>query len=772
MLRASIFALLLLCCLAQGVIVRLLALDDLIKDSTLILEATVETLDAKRPSAMLAVARVLKGKAGAKKLPVLLKGDPAAVRRKEPAQLVERLAPKLKVVLFVSERGKELHALGYCDGTWFALAGSRVDGETRWVFGHLEPYLQRTYKGGTDEMLALVADVLAGKKKAPKPDPKAKPGIGPKAKPPREAPARGVIPAVLVGGPLAMLALLFPAVFAGWQRWLVLLATVGTSSTVLFLHWWFAESLARTWIGSPVAVWLQLTLIHLAGLAAAWSRHQQRVQAGQAPLLPGLVELALLGGLSAVGLAALAVLIGVFKVKPASADWWPLPAFVAALTLAAAWGASLRLRGPRLMPAASCESVVLLALVGVSLLVGPRLAQGGSNISAGASVAQDVRLAWSFRLPVRGAILSSPLLAGDRVYLAAAHEHSFTPWGALYCLDRATGEVVWQFDDGKKMKQGFSSPVLADGKLYFGEGLHQDSDCRLFCLDARTGEKLAEFATLSHTEATPVVAGGGIYVGAGDDGLYRLDLKTLKKEWNFPGHHIDTGPVVVGGAAYGGAGVGDFHKDPALFRLDARTGKPAWRKATALPVWTEVAVSEGRVYAGLGNGRINEAPAHPTGLVLCLDAATGEEAWRKKLPDGILGRLALDRCVLYFGTRDGRFYCLRRSDGAEAWSRQMPGPIVAGAALDRPQGSEAAPSRLYVATLDGVLAALVPGTGAVVWQRSLGDGSTPIEMISRPAVESLREEGRLVRRIYAGLTLKGTAQAGELRCYEDRTGAE
>src|SRR5205085_2105152 len=160
-------------------------------------------------------------------------------------------------------------------------------GEWRWSFDHLEPYLQRTYKGTTADLL----DIVSGKKKAPKPDAKGKPGIGPKAKSAldREPPLRGVIPAVFVGGPLALLALLFPAVFAGWERWLVLLTTLGTSATVLFVHFWFAESIGPTWLGSNVAVWTQVTLIHLLGLAWAWSRHQQRVQSGQAPLLPGIV---------------------------------------------------------------------------------------------------------------------------------------------------------------------------------------------------------------------------------------------------------------------------------------------------------------------------------------------------------------------------------------------------------------------------------------------------------------------------------------------------
>ena len=41
------------------------------------------------------------------------------------------------------------------------------------------------------------------------------------------------------------------------------------------------------------------------------------------------------------------------------------------------------------------------------------------------------------------------------------------------------------------MKQGYSSPVLADGWLYFGEGMHEDQNCKLYCIDAANGAMAA-----------------------------------------------------------------------------------------------------------------------------------------------------------------------------------------------------------------------------------------------------------------------------------------
>src|SRR5262249_34682914 len=156
------------------------------------------------------------------------------------------------------------------------------------------------------------------------------------------------------------------------------------------------------------------------------------------------------------------------------------------------------------------------------------------------------------------------LVDGDRVYVGVVHGSAFRT-GAVYCLDRATGKPLWAFNNGGQMKDVFSSPHVADGRLYVGEGFHQDADCKLYCPEAHTGKKLWEYRTASHTEATPCVWRGKVYFGAGDDGLFCLDAATGKERWHLKGLHVDANPLVVGGRLYGGSGVGDAYKDTVLF---------------------------------------------------------------------------------------------------------------------------------------------------------------------------------------------------------------
>src|SRR5262249_1621747 len=138
--------------------------------------------DDKRPSVVLELDQTLKGKNAAKTLPVLLQGDTGAKKRKESPQLLKRLDVKLPLVLFIEQKSDRLTALGYTNGTWFTVVGVKAGKNIVWKFMHLEPYLRRTYKGTTAEMVKTVRDVVAGKKKAPPVNKKEKPGLGPEVK--------------------------------------------------------------------------------------------------------------------------------------------------------------------------------------------------------------------------------------------------------------------------------------------------------------------------------------------------------------------------------------------------------------------------------------------------------------------------------------------------------------------------------------------------------------------------------------------------------------
>src|SRR5947208_13523428 len=56
----------------------------------------------------------------------------------------------------------------------------------------------------------------------------------------------------------------------------------------------------------------------------------------------------------------------------------------------------------------------------------------------------------------RGALIATPWVSDDRIYVAAVRDTGLQPTGAIHCLDRATLKPIWTFDDGGAMLHMFS----------------------------------------------------------------------------------------------------------------------------------------------------------------------------------------------------------------------------------------------------------------------------------------------------------------------------
>lgn len=405
----------------------------------------------------------------------------------------------------------------------------------------------------------------------------------------------------------------------------------------------------------------------------------------------------------------------------------------------------------------------LLGAVALAYVAGKGLFSAVPPASnSGNELRTQVEPAWVFEQVERGAIVSSPRIVGDRVYVGAIRDVGLSTSGVVYCLDRETGRKVWAFDDDGAMQHMFSSSCVADGRLYIGEGMHANHVCKFYCLDAATGRKLWDFETAGHIESSPCVADGWVFFGSGDDGLYALDAATGRKLWHFEGPlHIDTSPTVVAGRLYCGSGVSRTRKATEVFCLDAADGQVLWRQPTDLPAWGSPAVDGDRVFVGLGNGRLvrdAEPPEKPAGALWCLDAATGKPGWRFDVPNGVLARPAVDAERVYFGARDGYCYAIDRRDGRLCWRESLGSPVVTSPAL--------AGGYIFVAGADGRVARLAKVTGRAEWVFDVaGHYQTHPRLFSSPAVVA---EGDGRHRIYLGAELRMPASsAAVLLCLRD-----
>ena len=334
-------------------------------------------------------------------------------------------------------------------------------------------------------------------------------------------------------------------------------------------------------------------------------------------------------------------------------------------------------------------------------------------------------LRWAYEGPdLKDAMIdSSPAVAGGRIVFSAACLSAFRSSGVILCLDEG-GKLAWKHATEKPI---FSSHAISGGRVYVGEGFHEDADCKLRALNLSDGKLRWSFTVKSHLESSPAVAGGRVFFGAGDDGVYAISAEDGKLVWRFPDAHVDCPPAVANDRVFAGAGYGKTR----IFCLEAATGKPVWSVDTDLPILGAPSIAGSRVYAGFGNGDYVKSGPTPKGAVLCLEADSGKQAWRTDLPDSVLSAIAIDGAEGYFGCRDGFVYAIDLEKGKIL--RKMPcgGPVLSSPTIVKGQlfSIAAGKARLFAAA-----------TGERLWECDLSDlvGKPAGELLSSPAVANGR----------------------------------
>jgi outer membrane protein assembly factor BamB len=788
---------------AEAKITSPVTLEQLVKDQPLIFTARVTEFLPDKPGMVLVPVDKLRGDFPFERVPVNLKGDKEAIKEKQPDILLERLDKDLPLLIFAARDGRVFDAVAYTNGTWIRLAGVvEKDGDkevTRWQFLHCETYFRRTYKGTTDELLKAVQGGLKGEKLPPY-NAKEEPGYGPPlktAKDTKEPLAQlgtrvplGVIQLPFLGL-IAALAALFPALFGGMavfmRRWVAALSVAGIISILAALVVYFPNWIDWSGITSVSTMWL--VGAGLAVLGALWAayRYRRAVRAGKGDeFQPRYADRV---GLIAVVLAAAGALTyAVVSKQPLGESPWlelilfSAPAAACLYFVLAHWIRS----GPEPQPVSvSGETVGLwagafaCAIAGVTLMSSPR---GPAVVSGGGTgrVKLVEQPLWVFEPKKKGEILSTPCVTPERVYVTVHHRpNPIQQFGTVYALDPNTGATIWEFDTDpddvvRRLKPMFSSPVYADGKLYFGEGYHMDQDSRLFCLDAATGKMLWAFETNSHTESTPAVADGKVVFGAGDDGLMCLDAVTGKQIWQFTaegGLHVDSNPLIHNGRVYAGSGTSKRSKNTRIFCVDLKTGKEVWGEKVEYSAWGSPNAAGRQVFFATGNGTLSEDRDPVAGLLLCRDAATGQPLWERALPNSLVGKPAVDRYQVYVGCKDGNLYALDRQTGEPIWSKGLQGPVLSAPAIDvnpRLRTGEI----LYGIGSSGVLEAMSPVDGAVHWAISFRDliEVAHVNSISTPVIVRELAADKRARRVYIALGFGPSAVAtptARLYCFRD-----
>jgi eukaryotic-like serine/threonine-protein kinase len=349
-----------------------------------------------------------------------------------------------------------------------------------------------------------------------------------------------------------------------------------------------------------------------------------------------------------------------------------------------------------------------------------------SGVYGAAGVPKFTRIKWQFH--TKGQVLSSPAIAGDKIYFGST-DHS------LYALDLATGALKWKFKSDGRIT---SSPAVSAGVVYFGS-----YDGKFYAVDAATGDLKWKFQTggerrfaakhlhgaepASETMpdpfdfylSSPVVWNGAVYFGSGDTNVYALDAASGSLNWKFKtGDVVHASPAISGGRLF----VGSW--DSYFYALEAGSGKEVWRFKTGedpeihnqVGIQSSAAVADGTVYFGCRDSKF-----------YAVDAAIGKERWSfSNKGSWVISSPAVLNGKVYFGTSDtGLLHALDAKSGTLLFSLDFKHwPMFSSPAI--------AGEMLYIGSHEGRLNAIDLKAQKVAWTFETEDSKKNGTMYIKP----------------------------------------
>jgi len=314
------------------------------------------------------------------------------------------------------------------------------------------------------------------------------------------------------------------------------------------------------------------------------------------------------------------------------------------------------------------------------------------------------------------AIMSTPVLAGDKIILREVNSHGGNEGQArnLVYLDKKTGKTLSRKFAGHIDYRTQVAPVASNGKYtVYPFGVHDiygyPAVCqnlnRLICADVDNNRKLWDFNVGDiDALAEPVMTVDRVLQGTTEGYLYSLNLTGSKDSliaWKFRAKGaVNTAVTLADSNVYFGSNGG------VLYALKESDGSLVWEtridlvEKGARKQFTVPLVVNGKLYVGSANQQL-----------YCLDAQSGKIEWQTKLSDWIRSKPAMTSEGLLVASVDGKIACLSKADGKIKWSKKISSHQIYSDLVAAEDSVLINDSDLWLRRISA--------TGEILWKRSL-----------------------------------------------------
>ncbi|MEW6607256.1 MAG: PQQ-binding-like beta-propeller repeat protein [bacterium] len=286
-------------------------------------------------------------------------------------------------------------------------------------------------------------------------------------------------------------------------------------------------------------------------------------------------------------------------------------------------------------------------------------------------------------------ILSSPIVADDRVYIASFNNK-------IYTFDAQSGSLVGSFATTSGID---STPAVVKDRLYGA-----DSNGNVFCWSTNPELKWSYGLGGNVRYSSVAVDDAKLYIGCGKN-LSALNASKPELLWTYPtAGEIQSSPAIANGRVYFGSGDGN------LYCLTT-SGDFKWRFDTKGAIYSSPAIKDGVVYVGSDDS-----------YIYAIDTSSGIQKWRYKTNEKVCSSPAIANNVIFCGSNDGYLHAIKQ-DSTPKWAHYIGSPIESSPAI--------ANGVVFFGANNGYIYGLDEETGAELWKFYTG---SPKQIYSSPAI--------------------------------------
>lgn len=164
-------------------------------------------------------------------------------------------------------------------------------------------------------------------------------------------------------------------------------------------------------------------------------------------------------------------------------------------------------------------------------------------------------------------LFADPIYSGGKLFAATADDDWPRECG-VYCVDTASGAVVWEYETENSVKNNI---LLQDGKI-----IAQDCSGNICCLNAETGEELWSFSAawnMPLNTSAGICTDGSLVFAGGVRDIRALDISTGEQVWQTNRDRGESSAAEF--MLCGSKLIVSSHWD-ALVALDKETGSVLW----------------------------------------------------------------------------------------------------------------------------------------------------------------------------------------------------